>query len=133
MAPVPARQLGACREQVLLVLAQLLSSPFPGPARSTTLTQTPVTTGSSHWPKPRASWQRTGTPARFLNLRHDSPSLQTARHRDHDVARGLGQTQSARPGRWTDLGSNPLHRWPAARLQASQVTWPRPLPICVLV
>lgn len=43
---------GARREQVLLTLAQLLSSPFPGPARSTTLTQTPVTTGSSHWPKP---------------------------------------------------------------------------------
>lgn len=37
---------------MLLTLAQLLSSPFPGPARSTTLTQTPVTTGSSHWPKP---------------------------------------------------------------------------------
>lgn len=52
---VSAKQLGARREQVVLVLAQQLSSPFPGPARPTTLTQTPVTTGGSHWPKPRTS------------------------------------------------------------------------------
>lgn len=114
VAAVPARQPGAGREQVLLALAQPPSSPFPGPARSTSLAQTPATTGRSHWPQPRASGQRTGTPARFLNLRHDSPSRQMAQHGDQDVARSPGQTRSARPGRWTDLGSNPLRRWPAA-------------------
>lgn len=114
VAAVPARQPGAGREQVLLALAQPPSSPFPRPARSTSLAQTPATTGRSHWPQPRASGQRTGTPARFLNLRHDSPSRQMAQHGDQDLARSPGQTRSARPGRWTDLGSNPLRRWPAA-------------------
>lgn len=55
MASVSAKQLGARREQVVLVLARQLSSPFPGPARPATLTQTPATTGGSHWPKPRTS------------------------------------------------------------------------------
>lgn len=39
--------------------------PFPRAARSPTLNQTPVTTGGCHWPKPRASWKRTRTPASF--------------------------------------------------------------------
>lgn len=98
----------------MLVLARRPSSPFPGPARPTTRTQTPVTTGSSHWPTSRASWKRTRTPVSFLNL-----SLQMVQETRPPPGQGLGQREQARLKEWAGLSSNLLHCWPAAWLRAS--------------
>ena len=96
-----------------LTLAQRPSSPFPGPAWPATLTQTPVTAGRSHWPKPRVSWKRTGTPVRFLNLHTTVPACRQRSGRA-TAHQGLGRVERAKPSRQADLRLCAPHRRAAA-------------------
>lgn len=121
---------GSCqrREQVVLTLAQRASSPFPGPAQPTTLTQTPVTTGSSHWLKPALLGRGQGPRPCFLNLRHNGPGLQLGQQMGTLPGQGPGQrNRASRPE------SKPRPCQPAAGLQAAQGTRPAPFPSCTLL
>lgn len=104
--------------------------PFPRAARSPTLNQTPVTTGGCHWPKPRASWKRTRTPASFPQSETRSSRPQLVQQMVcHPAGAGAGQ------GQGPDVGQPQvqirLHQ-ASCPLQADQVTWLSPFPICVL-
>lgn len=117
------------QEQVVLMLAQRASSPFPGPAQPTTLTQTPVTTGSSHWLKPALLGRGQGPWLCFLNLRHDGPACSWCTRWARRLARAWdrGTARASRPE------FNPLPCQPAPWLQAAQVTRPAPFPSCSLL
>lgn len=90
--------------------------PFPGPSGPHPH-QTPVTTGGSHWPEPRASWERTGTGS--------FPQSQARYPGCRRLGGGAGPGQSPAQTRH-GVGRpelKPSPRGPAAWLWASRVTW----------
>lgn len=111
-------QLGAARSEWCRRCLRP-SSLFPGPARPTTLTQTPVTTAGSPGPRPRASWKRT-----LAAFPHPTgPALAAgggSRARGPDAGRPrlkAGSTTSHLPGyKWTR--------------RPGQV-WGRPVPVSI--
>lgn len=67
----PGEPLQAARHSGTSVVGTGPIAQFPFPRTRPALhpRQTPVTTGSSRWPKPRASWKKTGNQPHFLKLK----------------------------------------------------------------